>query len=886
MDSDRWERVQALFHAAADLRAPEQVAYLRRECGDDQDLVREVSALLAGDSTETLLDRNLGQLAHDVLAPGIPVALRHQLFGPYRITGVLGEGGMGVVYLARRDDLGSAAAIKILRDALLSPSRRDRFASEQRTLAHLNHPGIARLYDANTLPDGTPWFVMEYVEGQPLTDYCASHRSTINERLQLFRAICEAVQYAHLHLVIHRDLKPSNLFVKPDGSIKLLDFGIAKQLDNVDDPVDQTRTGLRFMTPAYASPEQIRGERMGIHSDIYSLGVVLYELLVGRLPFDLSNRTPGEAATIIAEREPEKPSVAARRMAYLPGSDLRTVSASKAAWADLDMLCLTAMHKAPERRYRTVEALIRDVDHYLSGEPLEARPDRWSYRVGKFTRRNWEAVTAALVVLIVVIGLVAFYTVRLARARNVAVAEAARTQRIQSFMLRLFAGGDEEAGPSDSLRVVDLLDRGVQEARALDAEPLVQAELYQTLGGIYQLQGNLDRSDSLLRASLDQRRRLLGGDNADVAANLVALGGLRLEQASYEEAETLIRQGLAMTKVHLAADHPAIAAATAALGEVLVNRGEYAKAIPILEEAVRLEAAKGDTTPDLSNAVTLLANAHYYQGEYAISDSINQDVLRIDRHLYGAHHPSVGADLLNLGAIQMDWGHYADAERYYREALESMRAWFGDDHPETASALTSLSRAIVSQGRPDEAVGMLQRALAIQERVYGPVHPRVASALNELGRVAQQQGRLDQAEADYSRMVRIYQQIYRDNHYLIGVALSNLAGVYVDRKQYTKAELMFRDVIQRYSKTLDPDHQLMGIARVRLGRTLLLDRRYPEAATESLAGYDILHKQGEPPATWMERARRDLVAEYDSLGQPEQSSRFRAELADSSAARR
>jgi serine/threonine-protein kinase len=212
---------------------------------------------------------------------------------------VLGEGGMGVVYLAERADLGSRAAIKILRDAWLSPSRRERFAAEQRTLAQLNHPSIARLYDADTLPDGTPWFVMEYVEGVPLNAYCDTHASTIPERLKLFRDVCEAVQHAHALAIIHRDLKPSNILVTADGAVKLLDFGIAKQLEGLE--ADLTRTGMRVMTPAYAAPDQVSAGRLGVHTDVYSLGVVLYELLAGRLPFDLTDRTPNEMERIIVE---------------------------------------------------------------------------------------------------------------------------------------------------------------------------------------------------------------------------------------------------------------------------------------------------------------------------------------------------------------------------------------------------------------------------------------------------------------------------------------------------------------------------------------------------------------------------------------------------------
>src|SRR3984957_10465327 len=259
-------------------------------------------------SGHSLLDRNIVDIAQETLANSVSASLILKEIGPYRILRLLGEGGMGVVYLAERSDLGTQVAVKVLRDAWLSPARRERFGTEQRTLAQLNHPSIARLYDADVLDDGTPWFVMEYVDGVPLTHYCRELDCSVKERLQLFRSVCEAVQHAHSHAVIHCDLKPSNILVKKDGSVRLLDFGIAKQLESLDLPADQTLTGLRMMTPAYASPEQVRGDRVGISTDVYSLGVILYELLTSQLPFDLSGLTPAEAATVITEHEPGKAS--------------------------------------------------------------------------------------------------------------------------------------------------------------------------------------------------------------------------------------------------------------------------------------------------------------------------------------------------------------------------------------------------------------------------------------------------------------------------------------------------------------------------------------------------------------------------------------------------
>jgi serine/threonine-protein kinase len=876
LDAARWERIQSIFNEAVERPPADRAAFVRAQCASDAALENAVTSMLAEDSrSESLLDRGVARVAREVLGSGVPPSLQHELFGSYRITEAVGEGGMGVVYLGKRDDLGSVAAIKILRDAWLSPARRERFAAEQRTLAQLNHPAIARLYDAGALDDGTPWIAMEYVEGVPLTEYCRQRMSPLPERLRLFKDVCEAVQHAHRHLVIHRDLKPSNILVTPDGKVKLLDFGIAKQLESVDASVDQTRTGLRLMTPAYAAPEQLRGDRVGIHTDIYSLGVVLYELLVGRLPFDLSNRTPGEAELIIIQQEPERPSAAARRTAP-DGAGVR--SAGVAAWADIDVLCLTGMHKDPLRRYRTVEAFVRDVDHFLRGEPLEARPDTVGYRARKFARRRWRETAAAATVFAIVVSLVTFYTLRLRSASSEAVAEAARAQRIQQFMTSLFQGGDQAVGPADSLRVVTLVDRGVREARTLDADPAVQAELYETLGTIYQQLGNFSRSDTLLRAALDQRTSRFGDRYADVASSLISLGMLRVAEAKFDDAERLIRQGLETAQRNLPAGHPVIARATAALGRVVEDRGDYAKAIPILEEAVRLHESD-TTTADFRSSITELANSYFYTGQYARSDTLNRRILALDRSINGPRHPHVADDLINLGAIQFELGHFAQADTFYREALDIIERWYGPNHAETASALTMLARSLVSQKRLEEALALAVRARDIAERVYGPVHPRVASAVNEVGRVATTLGKLDEAEAAFTRMTAIYKQVYNDKHYYIGISLSNTAGVHYLRKNYARAEALFREAIRRYGDELPADHQLVGIARVRLGRVLLAERRFADAERESLAGYDIIRKQS-PANPWLNTAREDLTALYDSTRQPEKSARFRAELAE------
>src|SRR5580704_9921969 len=872
MDSTRWERIQTLFHGALDLPSSEQHPFLIAACSDDAALLAEVEALLAEDAQSgSLLERDVAHIANDLLDRPLPPPQGQQEFGPYKILRELGAGGMGTVYLAQREDLGNLVAIKILRDAWVSAARRERFLSEQRMLAGLNHPSIARLYDADTLPDGTPWFVMEYVDGVPLTEYCIGRESSIRERLELLRSVCEAVQYAHRHAVIHRDLKPSNILVKTDGTPRLLDFGIAKQLQDLESPPDQTRTAARLMTPAYAAPEQIRMAQPGAQTDVYSLGVILYELLAGRLPFDLSNRTPGEAEAMVIAGNPEKPSAAAS------GAGPRT--ASRAALSDLDVLCLTAMHQDPERRYRSVEALIRDIDRFLKNQPLEARPDNLRYKLGKFVRRNRRAVSASALALIVLVGLVIFFTVRLTIARNAALAEARRTQRVQRFMTNLFEGGDREAGPADSLRVVTLVDRGVQEARALDAEPEIQAELYLTLGGIYQKLGKFDQADSLLRSSLDERKRIFGPDHPQVAESLVALGLLRVDQAQWDDAEHMVRDGLAMSKRNFPAGHPDIAKGTLALGKVLAGRGDYNHAIPMLQEVVLLRSTPATAPADLAAALTELANAQFYAGHYDDSDALNHRALAIYTQLFGEHHPLVANALVNLGSSQFDRGNYAEAERLERKALAITQAWYGKDHPETASTQTILGRALMFQGHYDEAVDLFQSTLAIQERIYGPVHPRVASALNELGGAALRRGNLDEAIARFTRMAEIYRTLYHDQHYLIGLALSNLASVYIEEKDYPRAEQLFPEVLRRSSEQLPANHMFMGIAHIKLGRTLAREHRYADAEPESLAGYEIVSKQANPSVSWLKSARQDLITEYEALHQPEKAAKFQGHLA-------
>ncbi len=860
MDSAQWERVQAIFHQAAARTESERPAFVDAESGGDREVAAEVLAMLKAEVGGTLLDRGLPDVAYRMLGGSLPsVGLRE--FGPYRLEKVLGEGGMGVVWLAKRADTSAFVAIKFLPHAGISPARRERFGREIKTLAKLKHPYIARLYDAGILADGTPWFVMEYVEGVRFASYCRAEARPVEARLRLFRKVCEAVQYAHGQAIVHRDLKPSNILVEKDGTPRLLDFGIAKELQSSDEPSDRTRPGLRFFSAEYAAPEWVRDGTVGLYTDVYSLGVILYEMLTGSLPGS------GGAQT-------DKPS------AVTHNSNL-----SKAAWSDLDLLCLKALEREPNARYQSVEALIRDIDHYLKSEPLEVRPDTIRYRAAKFMARNRPAVVATGLVTTLILALVVFFTLRLARARNVALSEAARTQRVARFMENLFEGGDKDAGPADELRVVTLVDRGLQEAQGLNGDPAVQSELFETLGTIYRKLGRFDRADFVLRSALERRQSLKKPDRPAVAESLLALALLRADEAQLPDAERLTRQALEIDRSQLPSGHPAIAKATAVLGRVLEERGQYDKAIDVLNEAQRLQSAQGRVNSDTADTLEALADAHFYLGHYTTSDALNRQVLIMLERIHGPKHPSLADVYINLGNTQIQLGHYPDAEQDFRRALDIEESWYGKEHPLTARAENYVAQALNWQRRYGDSQVLLQHALAATKHAYGQAHPRVALVLSNLGFVEMQRGNLDAAEQAFYRMAEIYRSSYGNEHQFTAQALTNLASVYLKKQQYSRAERKLRDAIRIYSQVLPAGHLNRAIAEVKLGRALVGQKRFGEAEEHTLAGYDILSRQANPAIDFLQGARADLRRIYDALGQPEKAAKFQEELTANQPAR-
>jgi len=874
MDKDRWAAIEEIFSRAIELPSglsdADRLRAILEMCGGDRDVCAEVTEMLAEDAVANpLLDGGLDRAAQTVLDLGALPSLVQRQIGPYRVLRLLGEGGMGVVYLAERTDMGGQVAIKLLRDAWLSPMRRQRFQIEQHTLAQLNHPAIARIYDANTLEDGTPWFVMEYCEGLPLNQHLKARRPSVHGTLKLFRKICEAVQYAHSHAIIHRDLKPSNILVSDHGIVKLLDFGIAKQLNQEESQIPATVTGLRLMTLAYAAPEQLAGGTVGLYTDVYALGVLLYESLTGRLP-RLAHM--GAAQSAVDHWSAEKPSAVVRREA----SELRRQLTS-AEWSDLDVLVLKALEPDTTRRYSSADALLRDLTALLEGQPLDARPPEWTYTLSKFVHRNRRVLGAVAAALLVLVATLAFYTVRLERARDAAMHEAARTLRIQQFTQGLFDGGDRSAGPAQDLKAVELLDRGRNEAAGLGGDPEMQADMQATLGGIYQKLGKLDVAEPLLTSALAERKQTLGANDASVARSLVDLGLLRKDQGKLGDAEDLVRQGVDIDRISPSSSKSDLAAALVALGSVLETRAKYDEARKILDEALKLQPAGSVPSAQRAENLLELANVTFYQGRYDESAAFNRQALDIDRRLFGEQHPAVAEELNNLGAIEFNRGNLPAAEGYYRRSLSIVERWYGPDHPETAANLTALAQTLTSEKRGADARVLLERALSTQQHQSGSIRATAGTTLNQLGILAFQEKRYDEARKYFLQAIDTWKQNFGDQHPNIATAISNLGSICQQQKDYACAERNYRDALRRFDAA-SPDSFSAAVARVKLGRTLLSENKLAEAEIQSLGGYNYLVKHVERENTYLAGVRKDLGAIYDGLQQPQQAARYRAEL--------
>ncbi|GAB5536271.1 MAG: hypothetical protein Rubg2KO_25200 [Rubricoccaceae bacterium] len=766
----RWAQVDALFTEALELADAERAAWLGRI--EDAELRRAVQRLLAADAdAPAVLDAEAADFAAPLLSdlPDLPTApdVGHRL-GAYRLDREIARGGMGRVYLATRADgqYEQQVALKVLRPGLDTDDTRRRFRTERQILASLDHPHIARLLDGGVTESGQPFLAMEVVEGQPIDVYCDEKRLSIEDRLRLFVLAADAVHHAHQRLVVHRDLKPSNLFVTADGTPKLLDFGIAKLLDAPDDA--QTRTAQRWMTSAYAAPEQVLGETVTTATDVYQLGAVLYELLTGHRPTDTST-SPLASSTgleLAKSAEPDRPSAAVTRVTERTTASGTTridpVQVSEARRTqperlrrtlrgDLDTIVLKALRPDPEDRYASAEALAEDIQRYLTGLPVRARTPTVGYRMRRFVRRHRVGVVAsALVGLSLVGGLgAALWQAGVAvEARDRAETALDRSEATTAFMLGLFEASDPYWGsPGDTLTSYDLLAQGVERADALDNQPEVQAAVFHAIGVVYERLEQHERAEALLRRALALRMETLGEAHPDVASTMNQLAWLLLKEGDYAAAEPLFRNALAIRRAAFGNDHPDVALNLNDLAGLLEDTGETAAAEPLLREALDIRRRRLGERHFLTIVSTGNLGLHLLRtGDAAGAEPLMRETLAQSRSLHGDEHPEVAVSMNTLARVLAAQGDLAAAESLLVDALAMKRRLWGDEHTSVATSLHYLAQVKRTQGDLIAAELLAREALALRRRLLGDDHPRTASTLHELARLHAARG--DVATAD------------------------------------------------------------------------------------------------------------------------------------------
>jgi serine/threonine protein kinase len=813
--------------------------------------------------------------------------------GHYKLLNVLGEGGMGVVYLAEQQrPVRRQVAIKIVKPGMDSRQIIARFEAERQALAILDHPNIAHVLEAGATENSRPYFVMEYVKGMPITEHCDSHKLTIEDRLNLFLQVCQAVHHAHQKGIIHRDIKPSNILVSIQGDQtvpKIIDFGVAKAINQpLTERTFFTEQGQLFGTPEYMSPEQadMANEDIDTRSDIYSLGVLLYVLLAGTLPFDSDTFRQGGFEHIrraIRETEPKPPSTRLKSL----GQEARKIAESrrtepailtKCLHKELEWIPLKAMRKERSERYRSASELADDIENYLQGNPLIAGPESIVYQLRKLVRRHQAFVTGIAAILIVLIAGVmgiAMFAIKAEQRR-------AEAQAVSDFLRHsVLASLDPFQVGGREITVRSVLDAASKSlVENFEGTPLAKAKIQDTLGFAYWSLGLYEQAELHRRGALDVYRSRLGPDHPTTLACIDNLGGVYFYQSRYREAEQLRAKALRGMQRVLGEDHESALHCMWSLASVYCMLGRFREAeelsVKVLE-VFRRQYGEEDTRT--VNKMSLVAWVYHLQGRYEETERLSRRALGISRRLRGEKDYWTLTLKHLLGAVQCDLGRYEEAEQLLLETLDGRRQGWSPEHPDTLGTIVTLGWLYYSQGGYEQAESRFNEVLESSVRNLSEEHEIRLNAMHGLGTVYLSQGRYDEAESSLDKARKMKCRLLGEENWSALSVKNTVARLYTAQSRYDGAEHLFHEVLKGRQRELGEDHPDTLETKNDLALLYKEQARYDEAEPlliEALEGRRV--KLGDTHPHTIE-SWNDLIKLYEAWGKPEKASEWRAELA-------
>lgn len=824
-DGGRWHRVSPHLEHALELTPAERRTWLTGLRSDDPELADDLEGLLEGHrelSAAGFLDDG-ARLLHG------PEAREGARVGAYTLLKTIGRGGMGSVWLAARNDgrYEGQAAVKLPNLELVGRTGGERFRREGTILARLTHPNIARLIDAGVSATGQPYLVLDHVAGRHIDRHCDDHALSVGDRIRLFLDVLSAVAHAHANLIVHRDLKPSNVLVSKDGQVKLLDFGIAKLLERDPSRPEATLTRDAGLTPKYAAPEQVNGGPITTATDVYALGVLLYELLSGHDAVGTSGLSAADMVRAIVDTEPRRMSAAAVdaeegpqvlaerafRRATTPDGLRRRLR------GDLDTIVAKALKKDPKERYASVAEFADDLRRYLNHQPIAARPDTFAYRTAKFARRHRRSLVAGGAAALLVAGTIAFYTVKVANERDRAARQAAKASKVSELLTDLLNGADPfRTGDAQEPTVRHLLDVGAERiSKGIDGQPEVQAEVATVIGRVYQRLGLYDKARPFLEQALALARASVGPEHASIAQSLNDLGVLHRERGNLAAAQPLLEESLAMRRRLLGSVDKDVAVTLVELARVLRDRGLDAAAEPLIRESLAIRRkVYGELHRETATSGNDLALVLLQRGDLAGAEALFRQNIATNMRLLGADHPTVAVSIGNLGLVLDARGDSTGAERLYRDDLAILGRTLGHAHPTYAQALSNLSVALLHQGRLFESQQAIVQAIAIVRPVLRPEHPRVTTYLVNLSRLQLARGEADKAEPTLRHALELRQRLYPAEDWRIAQVKSLLGEALTKQTRYAEAETLLLDAVNLLKPIPGPQAQEAADNRTRL----------------------------------------------------------------------